>query len=126
MLNKKHRLNLSLSQNASIFEKKKSFFITSDFFLAYLRPNKDNLRITCLTSKAALSKASSRNFYRRFIYLLAEEQIIDKVFDLNSGFDLVIVLKRHFTEDKNLLRKDFILLAQKIKTRMNLINESLL
>lgn len=118
MLAKKHRLNLSLEQNSSIFAKDSSFFISSEFFLAYFRKNDSELKVVCLTPKAALSKATLRNHYRRFMYLLVEKQLKSSTPSLSSKIDLVIVLKRNFSEDKNDLEKDFSVLVQKIKTKV--------
>ncbi len=119
MLAKKHRLNLSLEKNSSIFRKENSLFFVSENFLAYLRPNQTGLQITCLTSKTALSKATLRNAYRRFIYSLVEEKINDSTLLFTYKFDLVIVLKRTFSTDKNVLKDDFSTLMQKIKTKIN-------
>jgi len=118
MLAKKHRLNLSSLKNSSIFEKGQSLLIGSEFFLAYLRSNETGLRVACLTPKAALSKATSRNFYRRFMYSLVEEQIRNLTLSFSLKNDLVFVLKRKFSEDKNDLQKDFSALMQKIKTKL--------
>lgn len=119
MLAKKHRLNLSLEKNSSIFTKDDSILIGSKFFLAYLRKNQTELKISCLTPKAALSKAALRNHYRRFMYLLVEEQIRLSTFSLGAKFDLVIVLKRNFSEDKLTLKNDFAALTQRIKAKMD-------
>lgn len=119
MLAKKHRLNLSLEKNSSIFVKGSSFFIGSEFFLAYLRPNETELQVSCLTPKAALSKAVLRNHYRRFMYLLVEEQIESSILSLSLKLDLVIVLKRNFSEDKEVLKKDFSTLVEKIKNKVD-------
>ena len=119
MLAKKHRLNLSLEKNSSIFVKGSSFFIGSEFFLAYLRPNETELQVSCLTPKSALSKAVLRNHYRRFMYLLVEEQIESSILSLSLKLDLVIVLKRNFSEDKEVLKKDFSTLVEKIKNKVD-------
>lgn len=119
MLAKKHRLNLSLEQNTSIFEKDNSLFIASKFFLAYFRKNESELKVSCLTPKAALPRATLRNYYRRFIYSLVKEQIKSSTLPLSLKLDLAIVLKRSFPEDKNALKEDFSVLMKKIKTKMN-------
>lgn len=119
MLAKKNRLNLSLRQNSSIFEKGNSFLVSSKFFLAYLRSNQDYLRVVCLTPKAALNKAVLRNYYRRFIYSLVEEIIQGKVLVESFKLDLVVVLKRNFIEDKKVLKTDFFSLVQKIQDKIN-------
>ena len=124
MLAKKHRLNLSLEKNSSIFKKENSLFLVSENFLAYLRPNQVGLQIACLTSKTSLSKATLRNFYRRFMYSLVEEKIKDTMLSLSTNkFDLVIVLKRNFSDDKKLLKADFLDLIQKIKNKINSIHD---
>lgn len=120
MLAKKHRLNLSLEKNSSIFAKDNSLFVGSEFFLAYLRKNETELKVSCLTPKAALSKAALRNYYRRFMYSLVEEQIKTSALSLSLKLDLVIVLKRNFSEDKSVLKNDFSVLVEKIKTKMEL------
>lgn len=122
MLAKKHRLNLSLEKNSSIFRKENSLFFVSENFLAYLRPNQIGLQIACLTSKTALSKATLRNAYRRFIYSLVEEKISDSTLLFTYKFDLVIVLKRTFSTDKNVLKDDFKTLIQKIENKINSIH----
>lgn len=122
MLAKKHRLNLSLEKNSSIFRKENSLFFVSENFLAYLRPNQIGLQIACLTSKTALSKATLRNFYRRFIYYLVEEKLKDSTLLFSHKFDLVIVLKRTFSTDKNVLKDDFKTLIQKIENKINSIH----
>lgn len=119
MLAKKNRLNLSLRQNSSIFEKGNSFLVSSKFFLAYLRLNHDYLRVACLTPKAVLNKAVLRNYYRRFIYSLVEEIIQGKVLVESFKLDLVVVLKRNFIEDKKVLKTDFFSLVQKIQDKIN-------
>lgn len=118
MLAKKHRLNLSLEKNASIFERGNSKIFSSDYFLAYIRKNEPGLQISCLTPKAALSKAALRNFYRRLMYSLVEEKIKDSTLALSSKIDLVIVLKRKFPEDKDKLKNDFSVLIDKIKSQI--------
>lgn len=124
MLAKKYRLNLSLENNSSIFKKGNSLFLVSENFLAYLRPNQVGLQIACLTSKTSLSKATLRNFYRRFMYSLIEEKIKDTTLSLSTNkFDLVIVLKRTFSDDKKLLKADFSDLIQKIKNKINSIHD---
>ena len=122
MLAKKHRLNLSLEKNSSIFRKENSLFFVSENFLAYLRPNQIGLQIACLTSKTALSKATLRNSYRRFIYSLVEEKLKDSTLLFSHKFDLVIVLKRTFSTDKNILKDDFKTLIQKIENKINSIH----
>ncbi len=119
MLAKKNRLNLSLKQNSSIFEKGNSFLINSRFFLVYIRSNQDDLKITCLTPKTALTKATLRNYYRRFIYSLVEEQFQKGILKTDFKADLVIVLKRNFIEQKELLKKDFTDLMKKILIHVN-------
>lgn len=117
MLAKKHRLNLSLEKNSSIFEKDSSLFVSSEFFLAYFRKNQAELKVSCLAPKTALSKAALRNHYRRFMYSLVEEQINASTLPLSSKIDLVIVLKRDFLEDKVVLKNDFSILISKIKNK---------
>ena len=123
MLAKKNRLNLSLKQNSSIFEKRNSFLVGSKFFLAYLRSNQDSFKVTCLTPKVALTKATLRNHYRRFIYSLVEEKIQEKKLTADFKIDLVIILKKNFTENKDDLREDFSDLIQKILAKINKNNE---
>lgn len=123
MLAKKNRLNLSLKQNSSIFEKGNSFLVGSKFFLAYLRSNQDSFKVTCLTPKAALTKATLRNHYRRFIYSLVEEKIQEKKLTADFKIDLVIILKKNFTENKDDLKEDFSDLIQKILAKTNKNNE---
>ena len=123
MLAKKNRLNLSLKQNSSIFEKGNSFLVGSKFFLAYLRSNQDSFKVTCLTPKVALTKATLRNHYRRFIYSLVEEKIQEKKLTADFKIDLVIILKKNFTENKDDLREDFSDLIQKILAKINKNNE---
>ena len=119
MLAKKNRLNLSLKQNSSIFEKGSSILVSSEFFLAYLRFNQNSLKITCLTPKATTTKATLRNYYRRFLYSLIENQIQNKNLSINMNLDLVIILKKNFVEDKNALSSDFSILVKKILTHVN-------
>jgi len=119
MLAKKYRLNLSLEKNSSIFLRGNSLFLTSEHFLAHLRLNETGLQIVCLTPKAALSKAVLRNSYRRFMYSLVEEKIKDSTLLLSAKFDLVLILKKKFSEDKDILKTDFSLLIKKIKTQMD-------
>lgn len=119
MLAKKNRLNLSLKQNSSIFEKGSSILVSSEFFLAYLRFNQNSLKITCLTPKATTTKATLRNYYRRFLYSLIENQIQNKNLSINTNLDLVIILKKNFVEDKNALSSDFSILVKKILAHIN-------
>lgn len=120
MLAKKHRLNLALRQNAELFIRGNAQFFSSKYFLAYLKANQSDLKVACLTSKAALAKANSRNHYRRFLYSLVEKQIQAIPALSKSPHNLVIVLKRNFTVDKQLLNQDFLVLFTKIKEELNL------
>ena len=115
MLAKKHRLNLSSEENSSIFVKGSSQVFVSDFFLAYLRRNERYLQASCLTPKAAINKAAHRNYIRRFMYSLLEENMISNGISLFDKIDLVVVLKRKFPNDRALLKKDFTALIKKIK-----------
>ena len=115
MLAKKNRLNLSLEENSSIFAKDSSQIFVSDFFIAYLRRNETFLQASCLTPKAAINKAAHRNYIRRFMYSLLEENIKNNEISLFDKIDLTIVLKRKFPNDKSLLKKDFASLIRKIK-----------
>ncbi len=115
MLAKKHRLNLSLQQNANIFIRGNSLFLSSQYFLAYLRSNQSDFKISCLTSKASLSKSTLRNKFRRFLYSLVEKEFQNCNFSPNMAYDLVIILKRNFPLDKELLEKDFVILAKQIQ-----------
>jgi len=115
MLAKKHRLNLALKENSSIFTKGDALFFSSKFFLAYSRLNNQYLRATCLIPKAIFSKAAHRNYYRRLLYSFLEAEIKKNNFSLTEKKDLVIVAKRNFSNDKLLLSEDFSLLLQKIK-----------
>lgn len=119
MLAKKHRLNLSLENNALIFAKGNAFFCSSKFFLAYFKKNNDYLKATCLVPKAVFSKATHRNFYRRLIYSFLEKEIKKKNFSLLEKSDLVVVAKRNFPKDKMLLSEDFIALLKEISGRLN-------
>ena len=95
MLKKSNRLNLSNPQNLSILEKGQSKFISSDFFQSFSRENEDRLRITVVIPKKAVPKAVLRNFYRRQIYLMIEENLSNKKADfLKIKKDLVIILKK--------------------------------
>ncbi len=116
MLAKKHRLNLALKENSFIFTKGNAEFFSSNFFLAYLRENDQYLKVACLIPKAIFSKAAHRNYYRRLLYDFLEAEIKKEHFSLNKKSDLVIVAKRHFSDNKLLLSEDFSLLLQKINT----------
>jgi ribonuclease P protein component len=117
MLAKKHRLNLSLEKNSSIFQKGESSFFSSRFFLAYLRENDEFLKVACLSPKVIFSKATDRNHFRRMQYSLLEKQIEKNKFSLLKKNDLVIVIKRTFVKDENLLREDFSTLIEKINAK---------
>lgn len=117
MLAKKHRLNLSLRENSSIFEKENSFLLSSRFFLAYLRKNNDYLKVACLSPKAIFSKAADRNHYRRLLYNFLEEEMKKNNFSLLKKNDLVIVIKRNFLKDESLLKNDFSTLVEKVNVK---------
>ncbi len=122
MLAKKYRFNLSLRDNALIFNRDRSLFLSSRYFLAYFRNNKDYLKVTCISPKAAINKAAKRNFYKRLMFsFLIEKNKNENDNLLNKKIDLAIVLKRKFIEDKEKLKHDFfILLDQIIKNAKNL------
>lgn len=107
MLAKKNRLNLSNKENVAIFSKENSKTISSRYFLSYFRENEIGFRVSCISPKGALSKAAKRNYYRRLIYLFLEEELKKDNSLLKTNLDLVIVLKRNFSEDKKELKEDF-------------------
>ena len=121
MLAKKHRLNLSLEENVSIFRRENSSLVSSRFFLAYLRSNKKYLRVACLSPKAIFSKAADRNNYRRCLYFFLESEIEKNNFSLMQRVDLVIVIKRNFSisVSKDILSEDFSVLIKKINSCFN-------
>lgn len=114
MLAKQNRLNLSLKENSSIFQKGEASFISSRFFLAYLRGNSEHLKVACLSPKAIFNTAALRNKYRRLLYSFLENEIEKKNVSLSDKKDLVIVIKRSFLKDENLLKDDFSKLMEKI------------
>lgn len=114
MLAKKHRLNLSLKENSLIFQKGESVFLSSRFFLAYLRKNEDYLKAACLSPKAIFKTAVSRNKHRRLLYSFLEKEISKQNISLLNKNDLVFVIKRNPTKDKALLESDFSELIKKI------------
>lgn len=118
MLSKIYRLNLSLKENSSIFEKENSSLVSSRFFLAYLRKNNQYLQATCLSPKAVFSKAADRNHYRRLLYSFLEDEIKTSNFSLSNKIDLIIIIKRNFLKDEILLKKDFKDLMEKINAKI--------
>ena len=114
MLAKKHRLNLSLKENSSIFKKGESNFSYSKFFLVHSRINSIYLRLSCLTPKATLNTASKRNEYRRLLYSFVENEILENNLSLSLKRDVVIILKKNFLENKEILEKDFKKIVNKI------------
>lgn len=114
MLAKKNRLNLSIKENSIIFNKGESIFVSSRFFLAYLRKNEEYLRAACLSPKAIFKTAAARNEHRRLLYSFLEKEISKQSITLLSKNDLVIVIKRNPTNDKALLESDFLELIKKI------------
>lgn len=121
MLAKKYRLNLSLKQNSAIFSKEEAVeLLSSDYFLAYLRPNQTYLQVACLTPRTAIHLATRRNFYRRFMYNLLLKKLNDKTSSISfdSQLDLVIVLKKKFTQDKQILERDMFNLIARIETKL--------
>ena len=118
MLAKKYRLNLSLEENVLMFEKTKSIIVSSDNYLAYLRKNETGLKISGIVPKNAISLAFYRNKYRRFLYSLIEKAIKNKLLNLNKKADLIIVFKRTFSKNKEVLEKDFSVLLEKINENL--------
>lgn len=115
MLAKKNRLNLSNQENVEIFSKENSRTLSSAYFLSYFRKNKFGFRVTCISPRGVLIKASKRNYYRRLMYSFLEEKIEERDFFVNSNLDLVIVLKRNFRENNDELKKDFFSLLSKLE-----------
>ena len=114
MLAKKYRLNLSNEENVLMFEKTESQVFSSGSFLTYLRKNDSGLKVSCIVPKNAFNLAFFRNQYRRLLYSLVEKAIEDKKLSLENKVDLIIVLKRKFSKDKENLKKDFSALLDKI------------
>lgn len=122
MLAKKYRLNLSLEENSSIFERNNSFLLSSNFFLLYFRANKNHLMVSCLASKKVFPKATDRNKYRRLLYLMLQELIENEEINLSNQIDLVIVYKKAFLkisnqDNRNLLRDDFLKIIKELKNK---------
>ncbi len=119
MLAKKYRLNLSNKENATVFSKEGSKTLTSRYFLSYFRVNESGFKAACISPKGALSKATQRNYYRRLIYSLLEEELKKDQAFFSSNLDLVLVLKRNFSKDEKELKEDFSTLLLKIKKNLN-------
>jgi len=116
MFKKQNRLNLSHTENSLIFAKNQASFFTSRFFIAYTRPNQSFLKAACIAPKTAVPLASSRNFFKRKMYIFFEDYILNKGLkesSLTLNNDMVIVLKRQFSESIDELRKDFYVLLDK-------------
>jgi ribonuclease P protein component len=116
MLAKKNRLNLALPENSSIFIRGNSKTVFSDFLIAYLRENQSQNLYACLVPKAVFSKASHRNHHRRLLYSFLEKALLNNSFQTKTKADLVIVLKKNFSQNKNqtALEKDFSNLLEKV------------
>lgn len=114
MLAKKNRLNLSLKENSLIFNKGESIFLSSRYFLAYLRKNEEYLKATCLSPKAIFKTAAARNQHRRLLYSFLEKEISKQNISLLHKNDLVLVVKRNPTNDLAVLENDFAELIKKI------------
>ena len=117
MLAKKYRLNLSLEKNSVIFKKDESIFLSSEFFLVYLRKNSEFLKVACLSPKSVFKKAVDRNYYRRLLYSFLENEIRKNNFSLSNKLDLVIVIKRNFVQDNKRMSEDFLKLIKKINEK---------
>lgn len=116
MFKKQNRLNLSHTENSLIFAKNQASFFTSRFFIAYIRSNQSFLKVACIAPKTAVPLASSRNFFKRKMYIFFEDYMLNKGFK-ESGLalknDIVVVLKRQFSENIDELRKDLYALLDK-------------
>lgn len=122
MLAKKYRLNLSLEENSSIFERNNSFLLSSNYFLLYFRVNNSHLMVSCLTPKKVFPKATERNKHRRLLYSILQEFIEKEELALSNKLDLVIVYKKAFLEisnqdNKNLLRDDLSKIIKELKNK---------
>jgi ribonuclease P protein component len=98
MLAKKHRLNLTLTENSQMFKSGLSQQYVGKDLLFYYRPNKSGLKTTALAPSRLFPKAHQRNHHRRLLYNLIikknkEMLEVKKESLFNKNFDLIIVYK---------------------------------
>lgn len=98
MLAKKHRLNLTLTENSQMFKSGLNQQIRGEKLLFYCRPNKVGLRIAALAPSKIFPEAHQRNRHRRLLYNLIikknKEMIeVKKETLFNKNVDLIIVYK---------------------------------
>lgn len=111
MLAKKHRLNLSSSNNSEVFNFQSSKRFLTNCLIFYFQQNQlGTLRVAAIAPKRLFNKASQRNLHRRLIYNLLREKIkqiseTQNVNIFNKDLDLVIVYK-HQKITKEQIKED--------------------
>jgi len=108
MLEKKYRI----TKNADfkrIYQKGK--FFSNDFFLVKFYPNRlSNSRFSIIVNKKINKKAVIRNKIKRQI----REIVRNKLKQLRSGFDIIIIIKRDLSQDFfNEMEKQLLVLFKK-------------
>lgn len=106
MLAKKHRLNLSSTNEGNKFDFQSSErFLTNHLIFYFQQNHLETLRVAAIAPKRIFNKASQRNLHRRLIYNFLREKIsqINKAQNINffnESLDLVIVYKQQkFTQE---------------------------
>ena len=116
MLAKKHRLNLTLTENSQMFKGGLSQQIKGKKLLFYYRSNKVGLRIAALAPSRIFPEAYQRNHHRRLLYNLIikkNKKMIEakKETLFNKNIDLIIIYKNRdfkisdLEEDLNIFLK---------------------
>ena len=109
MLKKRHRLNLSQTENSSIFQRGQSRKLYSDSFIAYFRGSEINIRANIVIPQACVKSAAKRNELRRKLFVFLEDFFAKKS---QANLDLIVVLKRNFSQEIELLKTDLLSLLE--------------
>lgn len=105
MLKKKHRLNLSQSENVTLFQRGQSRRLYSDFFIAYFRKSPSSQRANIVVPQACLKSAAKRNKLRRKLFVFFENSTLR---EKQMNLDLIVVLKRSFPTNTESLKVDLL------------------